>query len=215
MTTKNYENINYNIHDILTFQIKRKRNWEYAKDINSPYSYFETENTINPDIILNIGNFVPKNTNCYLVDYKWFIKDNYIYCSENIGKIKVDIEIIGLETTPTFINVSSNTKLVKQILLPSVLAQYVALRPMIDFKLLCHGYILIHAMAVANERGSSVFLGRGGSFKTTLAMDYTRKLGYKFLGDDRIIVNKKNVFSYPMHFRLFDYRINHMKTEEC
>ena len=207
------ETLNYNIHDILSFQINRKRCRDFIKDINLPYSYFETEHIDNPDVILNLGDFIPENEGCYVVDHKWHIKNDYIYCSEHIGKIKFKIEIRGIESIPTIINVSTNTRNIRQLFLPSVLPQHIVLRPIIDFKLLCKGFISIHAAAVANEKGAIIFLGRGGSFKTTLSMDYVRNLNYKFLGDDRIIINKNNAFSYSVHNKLFDYRVNKMKTE--
>ncbi|MBC8484522.1 MAG: hypothetical protein H8D45_00570 [Bacteroidetes bacterium] len=207
------ETLNYNIHDILSFQINRKRCRDFIKDINLPYSYFETEHGDNPDIILNLGDFTPENEGCYVVDHKWYIKNDYIYCSEHIGKIKFKIEIIGIESIPTIINVSTNTRNIRQLFLPSVLPQYIVLRPIIDFKLLCKEFVSIHAAAVANEKGAIIFLGRGGSFKTTLSMDYIRNLNYKFLGDNKMKINKNKAFSYPVHNKLFDYRVNKMNTE--
>lgn len=209
-----FDTYNYNIHNILSFQINRKKHRDFIKDINLPYSYFEVEKVDSPDVILNIGDFTPQNDSCYLVDHKWYVKGNYIYGSQKRGRIKFKIEIIDLETKPTVINFSSSLNVLKQLLLPSVLAQFIALRPILDFKLLYKGYVSIHAMAVANESGANIFPGRGGAFKTTLAMDFTRKLGYSFLGDDRVLMNKNNVFSFPLHYKLFDYRINHMKTED-
>lgn len=208
------ETINYNIHNILSFQINRKRCRDLIKDINLPYSYFETEDIEKPDIILNIGDFIPGNRDCYVVDNKWYIKPDYIYCSEYIGKIKFDIEIIGIDSSPTIININTNISKISQLFLPSVLPQYVALRSVIDYKLLCKGFLSIHAAGVVNEKGAIIFLGRGGTFKTSISMDYIRNLNYKFLGDDRIIINKNNAFSYPVHNKLFDYRLNKMKNED-
>jgi len=205
----------YNIHNILSFQINRPGKKDLVEDINLPYSYFKVEHVENPDIILNIGDFTPENEGCYVVDHKWYIKKDYIYCSEHIGKIKFDIEIMGLETNSTIINVKTNLRNLKQVLFPDALPQYITLRSILDFKLLCRGFLSIHAAAVAKEKGAIVFLGRGSSFKTTLSMDYVRNLNYKFLGDDKIILKKDSVFSCPVLYKLFDYRINKMKTESC
>ncbi len=209
----NRTTLNYNIHNILSFQINQKKRRDLIKDINFPYSYFETEHISAPDIILNLGNFIPQNKGCYVVDRKWYVKPGYIYCSDYANKIKFEIEIINFERTPTIINVNANIRKIMQLFLPSVLPQYIVLRPVIDFKMLYRGYISIHAAAVADEKGAIVFLGRGGVFKTSLSMDYVRNLNYKFLGDDKVIINQNNVFSYPVHSSLFDYRINRMKTE--
>ena len=52
------------------------------------------------------------------------IKENYIYGSHKVGKIKFDIEINGVEKIPTIINVSSSLNTFKQILLPSVESKF-------------------------------------------------------------------------------------------
>ena len=77
MNKLNIESMNYNIHNIITFQINRKKHKDYIRDMNLPYSYFEEEKVDNPDLILNIGDFNPENHGCYLVDHKWYIKENY------------------------------------------------------------------------------------------------------------------------------------------
>ena len=208
------ETINYNIHNMLSFQINRKRHNDLIKDMNMPYSYFETEHIDDPDIILNLCDFTPQNEGCHVVDHKWYIRHDYIYCSEYIHGVRFDVEIIGVETTPTIINVSTNFKKIKQLLLPSVLPQIVTMQYMIQYKLLQKGFVSIHAASVANEKGAVVFLGRGGTFKTTLAMDYIKRMNYMFLGDDRVIIRNKNAFSFPLHLKLFDYRVKKMKTED-
>lgn len=206
--------LNYNIHNILSFQINRKKCKDIIRDMNLPYSSFEIEHIEEPDIILNLGDFSPSNENCYIIDHKWHVKSDYIYCSERIGGIRFNIEIIGLDSKPTTINVSNNFRKFRQLILPSVLPQHIALRGLIDYKLLNKGYISVHAAAIANEGGAIIFLGRGGTFKTTLSMDYVRNLGYKFLGDDTVIVNKNDVLSYTVHSGMFEYRANKIQTED-
>lgn len=208
------ETICYNVHDILSFQINQRKHRDPVRDMNLPYSYFETEHIDEPDIILNLGDFVPDNGGCHVVDRKWHIRSNYIYCSEHIGKIRFKTEIIDIESPATIVNVSTNVRKIRQLLLPSVLPQYFVLRSIIDFKLLCKGFVSVHAAATANENGAVVFLGRGGTFKTTLSMDYVRAMQHNFLGDDRVIIVGNRVFSYPLHAKLFEYRVAKMRTED-
>ena len=210
---KSAKEINYNIHNILGIRIKTRKRMDICRDMNLPYFYFEVKQTYSPEIILNIGEFTPQNNSCHVIDHKYHIKENYIYCSEHIGKIKFNIEIINIEKSPVIINVNSNFRHYKQILFPDVLSQYIALRPVLEFVLLSRGFLPVHAAAAANNEGTFIFLGRGGTYKTTLMMDYIRKMNYGFLGEDRIILNNKNVFSFPIHYKLFDYRADYMRTE--
>jgi len=203
-----------NIHDFLTVQINQPYHREFVKDINQPFSYFETQGITKPDIILNIGNFEPQKESCSVVDHKCHIKEGYIYCSDRLQKIPFKVEIKGLESFPTIINAYVKNKKLRQYILPSALVQNIFLRPIIDFKLLQKGILSVHAAAVSNSHGAVVLLGRGGTFKTTLEMDLIRKKGYKFLGDDRILLFKGKAYCYPLHHKLFEFRASGMKTED-
>jgi len=54
----------------------------------------------------------------------------------------------------------------------------------------------------------------GGAFKTTLAMDFIRKSGFDFLGDERVIFHDGHVWSYPIGVVSFDYRCRYLPTEK-
>lgn len=67
------------------------------RDLNLEFSFFEVDAIGNPDIILNIGKFTPSNNDCYLIDHKYHIKENYLYCKDFSGKAKWEVEILGFE----------------------------------------------------------------------------------------------------------------------
>ncbi len=204
-----------NIHNFLTVQINQPSRREYIKDIDQPLSYFETQVIENPDIILNIGDFEPHNDSCSVVDHKCYIKSDYIYSSDHIGKVPFKVEIKGLESSPTTINLHIKTRTLRQLILPSELIQKIFLMPIIDFKLLQRRVLPVHAAGVVGNRGAMVLLGRGGTFKTSVAMDLIRKKGYKFLGDDHILISDSKVYCYPSHHKFFDFRMSKLKTESC
>ncbi len=219
MVKSHYNNnqisLKFDVHNLICFQIISPYFFEFLKDINQPLSYFENKNIKDPDIILNINKFTPDKTGCDVINNKIFIKNNYIFCSEIIDKVKIHCEIIGLEHYPTIINFSVDTKKMTHKLFPLLMAQNLILRPLIDFKLLQKNIISLHAAGVANENGAIIMTGRGGAFKTTLAMDLVRKAGCRFIGEDRLLLGRdKQVFAYPIYHKLFDYRLNKMKTEE-
>ena len=203
-----------NIHDFITIRVNQKNGREYIKDINQPLSYFETPNVENPDIVMNIGDFEPQLGKCTLVDHKYHIRDGYLFCAESIQRIPFTVEINNLESFPTIVNVHIKTRKLKQYISPSALAQNIFLRPIIDFKLLQRGVVSVHAAGVVGDRGAVVLLGRGGTYKTTVEMDLIRKKGYRFLGDDRILISQGQVFCYPIHYRVFEFRTQKMATED-
>jgi hypothetical protein len=204
----------FDIHNLICVQINSPYFYEFLKDINQPLSYFEHKFIKAPDIILNIKKFEPDKKKCDVINNKIFIKKNYIYCKEIIDKVKIQCEIIGLEHVPTIINFSTDSKKLVHKLFPLLMAQNLVLRPLLDFKLLQKGIISLHAAGVAKNNAAIIMTGRGGAFKTTLAMDLIRKSGYQFIGDDRLLIGKNNqVFAYPIYQNLFDYRLKKMETE--
>ena len=64
--------LNYNVHDILRFQITRDNKYN-LRDVSRMFSCFQVDRVDNPDIILNIGKFTPSNNDCYFIDYKYHI----------------------------------------------------------------------------------------------------------------------------------------------
>ncbi len=185
------------------------------KGLNLLLSFFETKEEIDdPDIILNIGKFTPSNENCYVMDHKYHIKENYFYCKDSEGKARWEVEIIGFEDGKTRINFDGGVFGLQSILIPEFLPQNLLLRPLIEYKLAKNGYFLIHAGAISKNNKAYLLEGRGGAFKTTLAMDFVRREDFEFLADDRVIIHKDKVMSFPIHHILFAFRVKHLPTED-
>ena len=209
------QTLNYNIHDVLTFQIIRNKRKDFVKDLNLEFSFFETKEDINnPEIILNIGKFEPSNNNCYVIGHKYHIKNNYFYCKDSDGKARWEVEIFGFEDGKATINFEANVFGLPSFLIPEFLPQNLILRPLIEYKLAQKGYFLIHAGAVSKNNKAYVLEGRGGAFKTTLAMDFVRREGFEFMADDRVIIHEDKVMSFPFHLSLFRFRVKHLPTED-
>ena len=206
--------LNYNIHDILTLQIVRNKRKDLMKDLNLLLSFFETDEINDPDIILNIGKFTPSNKGCYVVDHKYYIKENYFYCKDSEDKARWEVEILGFEDGKATINFDGTVFGIQSILIPEFLPQNLLLRPLIEYKLAKMGYFLIHAGAVSKNHHAYLLEGRGGTFKTTLAMDFVRRKGFEFMADDRVIIHKDKVLSFPIHRILFTLRVKHLPTED-
>jgi hypothetical protein len=205
--------LNYNIHDIIKFRIIRGRGYDLRDLINLKFSFFEVEDVGDPDITLNIGKFTPSNENCYLVDYKYYIKENYFYCKDSEGKAEWEVEISGFEDGETIVNFNGRIKGFQSFMNPDFIAQNFLLR-LIEYKLCRKGYLFAHAAGISKNEQAYVFAGRGGSFKTSLCMDFIRKAGFEFLGDDRVVLHKDKVFSFPMGLRVFGFMCDHLPNED-
>ena len=207
------EVLSYNIHNILKFQIVRDKRRDLMRDLNLEFSFFEVEEIDDPDIVLNIGKFTPSNNNCYLVDHKYHIKENYFYCKDAGGRAKWEVEIFGFEDGNAIINFDSSILGLEKLLFPDLLPQNIVLKPMIEYKLGKKGYFLIHSAAISKDNQTYILAGRGSAFKTTIVMDLVRNERYNFLGDERVIIYEDKVLSFPIHFLLYSYRSEYLPTE--
>lgn len=186
-------------------------NCSFFNVLNSEYSYFEVDFLEDADMIINIGKFSPKNKDCYIVDHKYYVKENYLYCKDSAGKLKWETEISGFENGQIRININS---LEKQTIFDLCLPLYIfLLEGMLMYSLSNCGYYIIHAAAISKNNKCILFAGRGGSFKTSLVMDCIRKLNYKYVADDKVILHKKYAYAFPVCINRFNYMLNNMENE--
>jgi len=213
---------NYNIHDFVTIKITINNVSKVNKnDLNFPYSYFETRESIkNPDIELIIGEFQPKFDEVdevYVIDHKYYIGEDYIFGKDtgpfsrwmfeiegikNFGKGPIKIKYYGKIMTP------------EGLLFPYLLPQDILLRPIVELVLLSKGLLTFHAAGIVRSKGF-LLIGRGESFKTSIAMDLVRRYNFKLLGDERVIVDPSNMrmFSLPIHVATFNFKKERLKNE--
>ena len=208
------ETIHYNIHDILHMEIRRdKRFPDLFRDINLRFSYFETNKTKDPELILNIGKFTPSKRETFLVDHQYQIGDGYFYCKDSDRTARWEMEIDGIEDSLTTVNFNGSILGLHEIVYPHILAQNLIGRYMLQYKLGQKGYFMIHAASVTKNDQAFVFAGRGGANKTSIIMDLVRNKGFSFQGDDWIIIKDDSVYSFPTHFQEFNFRANVLPSE--
>ncbi|MBC2702251.1 MAG: hypothetical protein HF976_12775 [ANME-2 cluster archaeon] len=205
--------LNYNIHDLLKFQIVLNKKFNLINYLNIEHRFFEVNNIDKPDIILNIDKFIPSNEDCYIVNDKYYIKENYFYCKDSEGRTRWEIEIFGFESGDMIINFDIQIPGVRS-LLPILSAHILFLSSVIEYKLSNKGYFLIHSAGLGKDNKAFLLAGMGGAFKTTLAMDFTRKAGFGFFGDERVIFHDGQIWSYPIGLVSFDYMCRYLPTEK-
>lgn len=174
------------------------------------------EQLTEPDIVLNIGKFVPNNRHCYVVNDKYYIKDNYVYCQDSGKRTQWEIEINGLEqetmtvklylTQP--LQVNPFRRMYTQHFLPQTLLQQI-----IDVKLAAKGCFLMHTAAIAKDSQVYLFSGRAGCFSTTLGMEFVRRDKFTWLGDDHIILQGNKALGFPLSPAMFYFMNKYLADE--
>lgn len=205
--------LNYNIHDILKFKIVINQKFGLFNYLNIEHRFFEVDTIDKPDIILNIGQFIPSNEDCYIVNDKYYIKENYFYSRDSEDRTRWEMEIFGFESGDTIINFDIQIPGVRS-LLPVLNAHNLILSSVIDYKLSDKGFYLLHSAGLGKDNKAFLLAGMGGAFKTTLAMDLIRKAGFGFFGDERVIFHDGQIWSYPVGLVSFDYRCRYLPTEK-
>jgi len=206
--------LSYDIHNIIEFKILvESRKLSLMRILNHEYSFFEVAGVDDPDIILNIDKFIPSNDDCYVVDDKYYIKENYFYCKDSEGRAKWEMEIFGFEKGKTMVNLNFNISGVRAMF-SGFAAQIFLLRSLVHYKLGTKSYFLIHSAGISKNGQTYLFAGRGGAFKTTLAMDFVRKAKFDFLGDENVMIYDDKVLPYLSTIASFSFRCKYMPTEE-
>lgn len=208
-------NICYNIHDWLKIRIS-SLSWHLIETLNCQYSYFQTEDPLDPDIDVQIGDFVPDLKGCYSLDHKYFIKKNFIFFEDNDKKLRWKTQIEGLEQDGIKIKFSTSKRIYTRypwMFFPDLIFHLYVLQPLLEMELFKRGLLVLHAGAVHRHGKAYLIAGRGGAHKTDFVLHLMEK-GYDYISDDTIILDKKEVFSFPHSISLFDFIYRYLGREE-
>ena len=156
------------------------------------YKNFESRETDDPDFTVYLGDFTPSNEGCSILDNTYYIKKDYIYCKDSYKIGRWEIEVSGLEKKGTIIKLSTN--LVGTIAADMFICAFI-IDFLIRFKLERKGYSVVHASAIDKEGMGFLFPSQSGAGKSTTAI-YFASDGYKYLGDDFVILHNGNILSY-------------------
>ncbi|NQT22867.1 MAG: hypothetical protein HQ579_05425 [Candidatus Omnitrophica bacterium] len=193
---------NYDIHNIITMRIAIEDYTSFKSNIlrNKFANYEVKKNIDNPDLDILIGPFVPNKKDSYVVDNRYFIKENYIYCVRKHKIATWQVAVEGFGKDKTRIKIASN--LPGWWVFPGD-----TIYSIIFFQLAIKGYAMLHASGATQNGRAYIFAGRSGTGKTITLLNLIRK-GYGCLGDDSVIVGTKNVLSFikPLNIR-FTYDV--------
>jgi hypothetical protein len=213
------ESLNFNIHDIVTFQINREQPKGLERilelrDLNFRFAYFSVAEEIEePDLVVNIGPFAPSHKGCYIVDHLYHVKANYLYSCYRSGRLKWEMQVIGFEDGRTMVNLDSRVAGRPSFLFPDYLLHSMVISPILEYKLNRKGYCLLHGAALSRGETGFLMSGREGAFKSTLVMEFVRR-GYSYLGDDLVILKGKRILGLPTYLKEFGFRYHCLPTEK-
>ncbi len=207
-----YEELQYNIHNVLGITVKRKKRPDLVRGSDLELAAFRGPFAGRSDIVFNVGNFHPSSCKCIVIDHKYYVGDNYFFTEDSADGLQWKVEITGFETDQVTVNYAYKT-LRPRAVISSLSPETFLLKPLIFFRLHQKQYLMVHAAAACRNSQAVVFPGRGGCFKTSLVMDMLNWGGFAYLGDDWVILKEKEVLSFPAHLPLFSYAMQQKKDE--
>ena len=194
---------NYNFHNILKLRIIRQKKSVFDTYLNKICSHYEVPQIDNPDLCIFIGTFSPNLTDCFVVDSRYHIKNNYIFYENKYKFARWKVEIDGLESPQTNVRIKSNS--FGRIVFPGD-----TLYTLIRYKLARKGYSLIHGSGVGLNNKGYIFSARGGTGKTITAINLVKK-GFDYYSDDSVILGKNAFYSFIAPFNLrFNYDVEEL-----
>ncbi|GEM_PF-2643980 len=193
--------MDFNIHNLIKIHVdgtqKRTLNY-FCRD----YFHFTTVEPTEPDIEVIISDFVPDIDNCYLVNHKYYIKDDSIFCKDTHKVVKWKVYIKALSEKKTIVYFSG-TKFSEVFLRDCII------EPIIALKLALKGFVFLHASGIAMHGKGFVFPACKGVGKTSTLLNLAGQ--GVFLGNDKVIISSDGyVYSYPTLVHIFGYNLKDM-----
>ena len=188
--------VDFSIHDIVKFRIFDKKG--YLRNYVQQYEYFAVSDC-NPDLSIHIGKFRPDLEGCSVLDDRYYVKDNYFYCSDSRKLSKWKLELKGFENDNLEVNIETN-----------IFGRFSSIINIIDFllhyTLNAKGCPIIHSSGVCKGENAFLFAGRSGGGKTTLATYFLEK-GFDYLGDNFMVLKNGTAHSFVSPLNVFTYNL--------
>jgi hypothetical protein len=188
--------INFNIHGLLKFSIEGS-NKKLIEHFKKDYAYFITDEEIEPDFQLIVSDFDMKNDDCYFINYKYYVRDNYISCNDGHKIVKWKVSIENFDTKPI---VRFNGGLFSEIFLRDFFIE-----PLIAFLLNQKGFVLLHASSIAYKDQGYIFPAAKGTGKTSTLLNLIKDGGVYLSNEPTLLSENGTVYSYPSFIHLYYY----------
>jgi hypothetical protein len=190
--------MNFNIHNLVKVKLDGT-NKGYLRYLSQDYSYFKTDKPIDPDIDIIVSNFTPDNSDCYVINRKYWVKKDYLFCEDRHKVVRWKVCLKDLAKKKVTVHFSGGK-------FGEVFLRDYILEPLIGLKLAAKGASLLHASGIAIDNKGFIFPACKGVGKTSTMLNLVGK--GTFLGNDKVIVtNDGSVYSYPTFVHIFSYNL--------
>lgn len=184
----------FNMHNLLCFKIEGM-NKRYLNYLGGEYAFFRTAGEVAADVEVIVAAHLYPDSDCRLVDNKYFVKDGYLYCKDRYKVVRWSISMDDLEGK-TVVRFSGG------IWGEHILKDFI-IEPLIGFKLASRGFSILHASAMAVSGAGFVFAGGPGAGKTAAILNLSLHNNV-FLSDEITLVSDEGtVYSFPSPIRIY------------
>jgi hypothetical protein len=196
----------YSINGLTSFSLSGNN-----KFVNSLryINYKQPDNAGNSlDFEVRLGPFKPDLANCYILDDRYYIKYDYIYCKDKYLSLSWEIEITNFEKDrPIIIRINvEHEAIFGRIAYPIISGLIVD--SMIYYSLISRGFAPVHASCASKDNQAYIFAGRSGAGKTTIILQLIKN-GYSYVNDDIVILCPGNVaFGFVKSLNLLSHNID-------
>lgn len=191
--------MNFNIHNLVKLKVEGT-NKGYLRYLSQDYSHFRTDGPVDSDLDIIVSDFTPDNHNCYVVNHKYWIKKNYLFCADRHKTVRWKVCLTNLTGRKTTVYFSGSK-------FGEVFLRDYIIEPLIGLKLAAKGFSLLHASGIAINDKGFIFPACKGVGKTSTILNLIGKGA--FLGNDKVILSKDGtIYSYPSLVHIFDYNLS-------
>ncbi len=191
----------YDFHGLVSLRVdsfKKAYDKYLYREFKTCLSYSDTPSVM-LDVKVHVGlnsSHIPRNISLRYYDRHFRRIFRTRYAITPIGKEQTNIFFWGDWTENIYIPIMGT------------FLQTSIIEPILYYKSLERGAIMVHSACVSNGKEGFIIVGSGGAGKTTTALTLISK-GLQFLGDDLIFVGRDGfVMPYPRPLHLFSYVIN-------
>jgi hypothetical protein len=194
----------YNINDLVTLRIRRRRRTWADSVLDSTFAYYRLEPTAGEvDIDVTVGPFEPDLGGTLSVDGRYWVAPDRIFYHSRLKVGRWQTEIRGLEGNRLRVRIASNTP--ARMVFPGE-----TVYSLVRLSLARRGHLLLHGPAVTSDGRALLLAARSGAGKTITAVNFARR-GWGFMGDDSTILTDDGLRSFIVPFNLrFTYDVERL-----
>ena len=216
MSETDYRRYDYNFHGLLRARIQVSMHERGLTKLEDYYDAYRISDLgCEPDVTLKIGAFKPaRPIGSVSFDRKTVVGEGYLQYHDSDGTSSWIVEITENGTGKVIIRFFHKGGGIDRILAPNMFPIAFSMRPMVETRLSFLGWGATHGLGLKSASGEGILLVAPGGFgKTTIAMRAMLEGGYRYLGDERVLVGDKRMKSLFTQIGLFRWKMRNLGQE--